>query len=193
MGVLIFYSYPLWIALVAWTTGAERATPRGILAVVSGLLGVALVIGSPTFVPDWRGVALALAAAFGFTVLLTVNARILRGRDSRPVTLHILGAACCAYYAIALVLQHFPLPHSGAGWGAFWAISGFYTFAFIGLFVAVGALGPVRAALIMNFEPVASVVLAWLILGQRLAAGQLVGAALVIAAITLAARRKAAT
>jgi drug/metabolite transporter (DMT)-like permease len=47
----------------------------------------------------------------------------------------------------------------------------------------------VRTALSMNFEPVASVVLSWIILGQRLSAGQIVGAAFVIAAITLAAWR----
>jgi probable blue pigment (indigoidine) exporter len=45
----------------------------------------------------------------------------------------------------------------------------------------------------MNFEPVASVILGWLILGQRLSPGQLGGAALVVAAITLAARRRAGT
>jgi drug/metabolite transporter (DMT)-like permease len=193
MGVLIFYSYPLWTALVAWITRSEAPTARGVLAVALGIAGVGLVIGTPTTVPDWRGVALALGAAFGFTLLLTINARILRGRDSRPVTLHILLAACAVYFLAALLLQHFPLPRSGAGWAAFWAISIFYSFAFIGLFVAVGVLGPVRAALVMNFEPVASVILAWLILGQRLSAGQLVGAAFVIAAITLAARRKPGT
>jgi drug/metabolite transporter (DMT)-like permease len=192
MGVLVFYSYPLWTALLAWGTGGERPTPAGVLAVVLGLVGVGLVVGAPAVAPDWRGVAFALAAAFGFTILLTVNARILRGRDSRPVTLHILLSACAVYFLCALLLQHFPLPQGGLGWAAFWAISAFYTFAFIGLFVAVAALGPVRAALIMNFEPVASVVLAWLILGQSLAPGQLVGAALVVAAITLAAQRKAA-
>jgi drug/metabolite transporter (DMT)-like permease len=192
MGVLIFYSYPLWTALVAWAMRIERPTRAGVLALLLGLVGVGLVVGAPAASPDWRGVALAFAAAVGFTILLTVNARILRGRDSRPVTLHILLSACGAYFACALLLQHFPLPQGGVGWAAFWAISAFYTFAFIALFVAVGVLGPVRAALIMNFEPVASLVLAWLILGQGLAPWQLVGAALVLAAITLAAWRKAA-
>jgi drug/metabolite transporter (DMT)-like permease len=162
-----------------------------VLAVALGLVGVGFVIGTPAVVPNWRGIALALAAAFGFTLLLTINARILRGRDSRPATLHILVAAGAVYLLAALLMQHFPLPRGGAGCAAFWAISAFYSFAFIGLFVVVGALGPVRAALVMNFEPVASVVLAWLILGQRLSAGQLVGAALVLAAITLATRRTA--
>jgi drug/metabolite transporter (DMT)-like permease len=42
----------------------------------------------------------------------------------------------------------------------------------------------------MNFEPVASVVLGWLILGQSLGPVQLFGAALVVSAIMLAARRQ---
>jgi drug/metabolite transporter (DMT)-like permease len=189
MAVLIFYTYPLWTALVAWVTRSEVPTRRGVVAVVLGIIGVGLVVGTPATVPDWRGVGLALGAAFAFTFLLTVNARILRGRDSRPVTLHILVSACAIYFLAALLLREFPLPASAPGWSAFSAISLFYTFAIIGLFVAVGALGPVRTALSMNFEPVASVVLSWIILGQRLSPGQILGAAFVIAAITLAAWR----
>jgi drug/metabolite transporter (DMT)-like permease len=189
MAVLIFYTYPLWTALVAWATRSEAPTARGVAAVALGIAGVGLVVGTPATVPDWRGVALALGAAFAFTFLLTVNARILRKRDSRPVTLHILVSACAVYFLAALLLRDFPLPGSAGGWSAFGAISLFYTFAIIGLFVAVGVLGPVRTALSMNFEPVASVVLSWIILGQRLSAGQIVGAAFVIAAITLAAWR----
>lgn len=191
VGVLIFYSYPFWTALVAWLTRSEAPTGSGVLSLVLGLGGVALVIGAPETMPDWRGVALALAAAFGFTFLLSINARMLRRRDSRPITLHILASASCTYFLAAVLLQDFPLPQTGTGWAAFWAISILYTFAFIGLFVAVSALGPVRAALVMNFEPLASVILAWLILGQSLTHGQLLGAGLVIGAITLAAWRKA--
>ena len=189
VAVLIFYTYPLWTALVAWVTRSEAPTARGVIAVALGIIGIGLVVGTPATVPDWRGVGLALGAAFAFTFLLTVNARILRGRDSRPVTLHMLVSACAVYFLAALLLREFPLPGSAPGWSAFGAISLFYSFAIIGIFVAVAALGPVRTALSMNFEPVASVVLSWIILGQRLSPGQILGAAFVIAAITLAAWR----
>ena len=44
-------------------------------------------------------------------------------------------------------------------------------------------LGPMRVGFYMNFEPIASVVLAALILGQRLEPVQLAGGALVVAAL----------
>jgi drug/metabolite transporter (DMT)-like permease len=190
MAVLIFYTYPIWTALIAWGSGSEKATGRGILALVLGLIGVGLVIGTPEVAPDWRGVALALGASIGFTAVLMVNARIMRNRDSRPVTLWMLAASACVYILVALVVRDFAVPQTGVGWLAFGAIPVFYSFAFIGLFAAVAALGPLRTALIMNFEPVASVVLGWLILGQSLGPVQLFGAALVVSAIMLAARRQ---
>jgi drug/metabolite transporter (DMT)-like permease len=41
----------------------------------------------------------------------------------------------------------------------------------------------------MNMEPVSSLILSWLVLGQRLAPVQLVGVALVVGAILFAQRR----
>jgi drug/metabolite transporter (DMT)-like permease len=47
------------------------------------------------------------------------------------------------------------------------------------------ALGPVRTGFLMNFEPIATVLLSAVILGQYLAPIQLAGAALVVAALFL--------
>ena len=44
-------------------------------------------------------------------------------------------------------------------------------------------VGSVRAALFMNFEPVASIFVGFLVLGQVLGALQILGAALVVCAI----------
>jgi len=61
----------------------------------------------------------------------------------------------------------------------------FYAFAMIGLFVSSARYGALRSAFWLNFEPIASVLLAALILGQVLAPVQLAGAALVVAALFL--------
>lgn len=50
----------------------------------------------------------------------------------------------------------------------------------------IAIVGSVRAGLIMNFEPVASVVLAYAVLGQTLTPLQLAGGALVISALIAA-------
>ena len=61
----------------------------------------------------------------------------------------------------------------------------FYAFALIGMFAATSALGASKCGFYMNFEPIASVLLAVPILGQRLEPIQLAGGALVVAALFL--------
>ena len=51
-------------------------------------------------------------------------------------------------------------------------------------------LGGVRVSVFLNFEPVATIILAFFILEQTLAHLQIVGAAIVIAAIMIAGRQK---
>ncbi|MGH8701144.1 MAG: EamA family transporter, partial [Burkholderiales bacterium] len=58
-------------------------------------------------------------------------------------------------------------------------------FGMIGLFVSITTLGPVKTGFYMNFEPIATVILAAVLLKQYLAPIQLAGAALVIAALFL--------
>jgi drug/metabolite transporter (DMT)-like permease len=77
------------------------------------------------------------------------------------------------------------LPDSPAGWTGIVGLPFFYAFGMIGLFVAITTLGPVKTGFYMNFEPIATVILAAVFLKQYLAPIQLAGAALVIAALFL--------
>ena len=51
-------------------------------------------------------------------------------------------------------------------------------------FVAIAYIGAVRTSLTMNLEPVASIVVGFVILGQLFTPRQLIGAAIVIASVT---------
>jgi len=55
----------------------------------------------------------------------------------------------------------------------------------IALFEVLAVIGPFRMSLVMNVEPVVSVLLSFLVLGQQLRQLQLVGVALVVAAVVL--------
>ena len=75
---------------------------------------------------------------------------------------------------------------------AFFGVAVAYSFAIIIMFFANAMIGPVRTSLFLNFEPVSTIILGFFVLGQVLTPLQLLGAAIVIAAITLAGRQKMA-
>ena len=76
-------------------------------------------------------------------------------------------------------------PRSGQGWATLTASTGFYVLATILLFTAVKMIGPLRTAIIDNSAPVWAIVLASILLHERLGTGQLFGGALVICAVLL--------
>jgi drug/metabolite transporter (DMT)-like permease len=190
LAVLIFYLYPLFVGIGAWLTGQERMTwSRALqLLVAFAGLGLALDVGGGKL--NFQGIALATGAALIFTVLLLINGRILQGRDSRPVSLHMLGMGAALFWVADLTAGEFPLPTTNIGMAAFVGCGLFYSFSIITMFVAVGMIGPLRVALFLNFEPVTSVMLGIVLLGQPMSALQLFGAALVIAAIVWAGLSK---
>ena len=59
----------------------------------------------------------------------------------------------------------------------------FYGTAITALFVLLPRLGAVNNAMVLNFEPIAVLALAWLILGQSVTPLQILGAFIVVGAI----------
>ncbi len=59
-----------------------------------------------------------------------------------------------------------------------------YTIAVATFFAGIAWVGGVRASLVMNLEPIASIALGFILLGQSLSERQLLGAAIVIMAVT---------
>jgi len=92
-----------------------------------------------------------------------------------------------------LIAGEFALPQSLPGQLAFAGVGAFYSFSIIGIFVAISKIGAVRVSLLMNFEPLSSVILGVVLLGQVLSPIQFLGTAIVLAAITFAAFSKGET
>jgi len=85
----------------------------------------------------------------------------------------------------------FHFPDAAAGWGGLAALTFLYGTAFTIMFTVLPKLGVVGNSAIMNVEPVFALVLAWAILGQRIAPSQLVGAILVVATVVWLGLRRA--
>ena len=82
-------------------------------------------------------------------------------------------------------------PASAGGWFALVMLMVLYGTGFITLFIFIPRLDMPRNAPVMNIEPLATLVMGWLILGQMLAGIQILGGAVVIAGIVLLTYRRA--
>ena len=185
LAVLIFYTWPALTTAASWLMGKERFRWRAAAALALAFAGVALTLNVELTAAQAKGVWLALGAALMWSVAYVAAGHFFQGRDTRVPTLYMMLTALVTFGAACALTGNVAWPATPAGWSGLGGVGAFYAFALIGLLLASVRAGGVRAGFYMNFEPIASVLLAALILGQRLAPVQLAGAALVIAALFL--------
>ena len=185
LAMLIMYTYPLLVAAAGWLTGTEPFTLDRLLAILAAFAGLALALHTPDSELDWRGVAWAVFTAVSFSAVLIVSERTMRGMDRRILMLYLTSTAAVIVGVVSLTLVSLEWPRTDQGWTLLAASTGLYVLATTLLFAAVKMIGPLRTAIIDNSAPIWAIVLAALLLGERLNMVQLFGGALVISAVVL--------
>jgi drug/metabolite transporter (DMT)-like permease len=183
---LVLYTFPAMVAMAAVALGRERLDGRKITALALALGGLALAVGSAgTGTLDALGIALGLAAAMVYTTYILVSQGAV-GRLSPPVLSALVstGAVVTLIPATALLGDLHPGRLALAGWGWIACISVVCTFVAVSLFFAgLRRVGPTTASILATVEPPVTLLLAFLVFGERLGALQLVGAAGVVGAV----------
>jgi drug/metabolite transporter (DMT)-like permease len=185
LAILIFYLWPAITSAAAWLLGRERFRWRAAFGLALAFAGVGLALDVDLTAAQTRGVWLALTSAFAWSGVFLLTDHFFHGRDTRPAVFWMTLTGAVIFVVAIAVTRGVAWPATLAGWTGILGVPFFFAFAVIGLFVAMRALGPVRTGFLMNFEPIATVLLSALVLRQYLAPIQLVGAGLVVAALFL--------
>jgi drug/metabolite transporter (DMT)-like permease len=129
------------------------------------------------------GVAFAVTAAALFGLALVITQHEAAGVDGRvrtALTMAVVGVVALLAMA-ALGGPHFP--NAPAGWWGLLLLTLLYGTAFTVMFTLLPKLGVVGSSPILNVEPVASLVMAWFVLGQAIAPVQVLGSLIVVGAV----------
>ena len=183
---LLLYTFPAIVAGAAVAIGRERFGGRHVIAVLLATGGLTLAVaGAGAGALDPLGVALGLAAATVYSVYILVSDGVARRvRPQVLATLVCTGAAVTLLAGSTLLGEFRPAELTAAGWGWLACLAVVSTVAAISLFFAgLERVGPTMASILSTVEPLVTVVLAFLVFGERLGAIQLLGGALVLAAV----------
>jgi drug/metabolite transporter (DMT)-like permease len=182
--VVTFYTYPLLTGLFGWLLGQERIGLGGLIALPLAFVGLVLALDVSGGSFSLVGASWAMLGAAGFSCVLILSARLLpRRSDTRPRTFVMLATASVACTLVTLASGEIWFPTTTLGWSSLLGSALCYAVAMTSILFFAAVLGATRVAVVMNVEPIASLVLTFLILGERLRPDQLVGALLVVAAI----------
>jgi len=184
---LVLYTYPALVCAGAVVIGRERATPRRIAALVIASAGAALVLaGAATGSVDALGAAMGFGAAVAYSVYILVGDRVVAGVPLLALAALVCTGAATTFWIAAIVRGGPDLGFAAAGWGWIGAIALVSTVgAILTFFAGLARVGPSGAAILSVFEPVVTVALAAAAFGESLAAVQIAGGTLVLAAVVV--------
>jgi drug/metabolite transporter, DME family len=188
--ITVQYTAPIWVLLYAVARGLQKFTLQRIAAVGLALTGIALVIGvlgRSALRLDTIGICAALLAAFSFAFYNIGGHDILARRDRWIVLLYTTGSASLIWVLINPPWKLMAAHYSTAQWLfllVFSLLSVLAPFSFY--FAGLQHLEPTRAIIASCLEPVFSIVITAIVLGEVMHSLQLLGIIFVLAAITVA-------
>lgn len=187
--IILQYTAPVWVLIYMVARGVQKPTASRVSAVGLAVAGIALVIG--VFGPgqirlDSLGVLAALLAAFSFA-FYNVGGHSILARYDRWIVLFWTLLAASAFWMLVNPPWKIAAAHySGAQWlflliFSLISVLGPFSLYFAGL----QHLEPTRAIVVSCLEPVFSIVIAAIALGEVMRPLQDFGIVIVLAAIVL--------
>jgi drug/metabolite transporter, DME family len=187
--IILQYTAPVWVLLYMVLRGLQKPTLQRVSAVALAVVGCALaigILGAGAFRLNPMGVIAALLAAFAFAFYNIGGHRVLARYDRWQVLLWTLLAASIFWLIVnppwKITAAHF----SAMQWLfllTFSLVSVLAPFAFY--FAGLQHLEPTRAIVASCLEPVFSIVIAAIVLGELMKPIQTLGIVFVLIAIVL--------
>jgi len=197
LALLAFQTFPMVLALVSWAAGGDRPSRWVLLAMPVALFGLALALDvygrSGDLAGRWSeigaGVLWATGASLAFASVLFFTTKWLPAVDGRLRSFMIMSVVAVVTIAGGAVAGDFRLPADQTGWIALALLVALYGTAITSLFVVLPRLGAVNNSVVLNFEPIAVLAIAWMVLDQKVAPLQVLGAFIVVGAIIATGRK----
>lgn len=183
--ILLLYVYPLITTVIESVITRRFPDIKTVLLMLLALIGLGLALDVGTTQINLFGVAMALMAAIGMASTLVWNSRKLAHVDAEQITFRMFCVNSLVFSGYVLYLGNFQMPAGGNSSLVLIMILICFAFAFPAFFRAVQMAGPVRTAMIMNLEPVVSIILSVIILMEVISLNQTFGAMLVVAAVII--------
>jgi drug/metabolite transporter (DMT)-like permease len=189
--IIVQYTAPVWVLLYTVARGAQRPSWRRTAAVALAVVGCALAVGFASssgfrMNMDAVGVTAALLAAFAFAFYNNGGHSVLARYDRWKVLLWVLVAASTFWMFVNPPWKIVAAHYGRAQWGFMLVFSLVSVLGPFYLYLAgLQYLEPTRAIVASCLEPVFSILIAALVLGELLRPMQTVGIVLVLVAIVL--------
>ncbi len=184
--VLVFDTGPFFVIFISRFTEKEPITIVRLAAVAAAFFGLFLALGvQHVNVLEIKGVLFALMAAVAMGTFIAVSSLTIRTAAPQVVNLHTLMSGTLLFViflfakdeAVRSMTSRNLLGLCGSGF----AIG----IAYVAFYAGLKIIGPIKASMLMNTEPIFTIALATAVLGEELSLSNFIGAGLVIIGIIM--------
>jgi drug/metabolite transporter (DMT)-like permease len=182
---LLLYTYPSFVLIFCFILWRRKPSRVQLLALFLSLSGCVVAFWKRGNYP-LVGLILGLAVGFSYAAYLVAGEKVLAGVDSIAATALVMLMAAVVYWVAAFIQGSPRVPSTPA------VLAGLVGLAIVAtvipittLFSSMRHIGAADASLVSTLEPVLTVALSSLIIGERLGPAQLAGGALILAAVVM--------
>ncbi len=193
VALLLVNTWPMMFILASWLMRKRTPNLKTFLMLLVILMGLVLVLdidasgttgamGEDTVL----GIILASLAALFLTItmwLTQYHLSSVAGSVRSSYTMAVVVIVTCVMGVFGMLPGGLDVPQTQSGWFGLISLAVLYSIAFSMLFVLAPRLDMASNSPILNCEPVASLLLAYIFLGQYLNVTQLLGGAIVVLGI----------
>jgi len=186
LSVLIFFTFPFWVLIINFMIDGISVKPIKIFAFILAFFGLSVCLGPNWNLLDMRGISLALIGSLcsaGMIVGASKATKIISMPDLIFFS-NIVGAIIVGL--ILFFTGSFSLSYSLGSWLGIFTICILFTIGQLSLFAATKNIGASQTSVMLNIEPIVTIVTAILLLGESLILTQIFGVTVILISLFMA-------
>ncbi len=188
---ILLYLYPAFVTVLAAIFLKKPLTTLKLVALSLTFGGSVLIIGLDGGKGQMLGIALAVTAAVLYSIYIVVGSKVILTTGALAASTAVVISAGLTFSGIVAV-HGVKFPVTMTGWLSILAIALVSTaFAIVTFFAGLKRIDPANASMISTLEPVITVALAVIVLGEIVTPAKILGGIMILAAVTLLARSEA--
>ncbi len=185
LAAILFFTFPPMIGVIQAVVTREAPGWMRMSALALAFAGLALMLGISFEKSDPRGIGLSLAAALGAAWSSVWLVRKASHVDGVVMLWHMGVAASIVLAALILASGSVQPPSQAMGWVGLVTVALLQSACLPLYYMAILRIGPLKAGMVANVQPVTSIVAAQFLFGEMLTALELLGGAVVLLGVGL--------
>lgn len=181
LAMVIFFSYPLFVALFLWINNYRSINRYTLISLGTIMLGLSLLKGPDTNPLSLMGISLGVGAAICYAIYVFNSKKILTQLPAEIFTTLVCFSCAMVFFALAYTTHSFTWPTNLKSWCYIFAIGILATALPIQLLLkGMQVIGRVKACILSVIEPVVTLLIGVLLLGEAISPLQTLGVLVVM-------------